>query len=194
VAGTRQDRRIALVGMMGSGKTTVGRALAEALGEPYIDNDDLVEVATGGTSPELLAAGGTPAVRDAEAEALRVGLSGRIGARAVLGVAAGTILDPDLRELLRERSVVVWLRARPETLARRIAADPTGGTHRPWHEAGSMTAEVWLRREAEARAPFYTEVADVIVDVDDDEGQDRPIVDIVAEIGDGLDRLDAGAD
>ena len=178
--------------MMGSGKTTVGRALAEALGAPYIDNDDLVEVAAGGTSQELLATGGTPAVREAEAEALRIGLSGRIGAGTVLGVAAGTILEPDLRDLLRVRSVVVWLRAGPETLARRIAADPAGGTHRPWHEAGSMTPEEWLDRESAARAPLYTEVADVIVDVDD-EGRDRPTGEVVAEIGDGLERVRLGA-
>jgi len=168
--------------MMGSGKTTVGRALAEVLGMPYIDNDELVELAAGGTSRDLLAAGGTPAVREAEAAALRLGLLGRTGSGAVLGVAAGTILDPQLRALLRERSAVVWLRARAATLERRIDADRAGASHRPWHEAGSMTPDEWLRREAEARAPLYAEVATITVDVDDEAGADRSTDEVVAEI------------
>jgi shikimate kinase len=178
---------IVLVGMMGSGKTFVGRALARATGRRYVDNDELVEQATGFTSRELLRRGGTPAVLAAEAEALRRGLAEPGG--PIVGVAAGTILDPELRALLRQDGVrVVWLQARPETLARRVLAvdDSPAGEHRPWHAAGQMTPQEWLARESERRAPLYREVADLEVRVDDDQGRDRPADEIVEEIIAGL--------
>ena len=178
---------IVLAGMMGSGKTSVGAALARATQRRYVDNDELVERATGHTSRELLAHGGTEAVREAEAEALRVGLDEPGG--PVLGIAGGTVLDPELRHLLRIAGApVVWLRAAATTLARRVLADDDDpeGEHRPWHAAGSMTPEAWLAREAEARAPLYEEIATLTVDVDDPDGRDRPIDAIVDDIVDGL--------
>jgi shikimate kinase len=166
--------------MMGSGKTTIGERLATATGRRYVDNDELVERETGHTSKELLKTGGTPAVRTAEADALRAGL--RESGNDVLGIAAGTVLDRSLRQALTDSTrTVVWLRATPETLARRVLADDTGSEHRPWHAAGSMTADAWLRQESERRAPLYEEVADLTVDVDAD-GRDRPIEEIVDEI------------
>ena len=171
---------IVLAGMMGSGKTTIGEALAAKTGRRYVDNDELVEGDTGHTSKELLRIGGTTAVRAAEADALRAGL--RQAGNDVLGIAAGTILDPRLRvALIDSGHLVVWLRASPATLARRVLADDTGSEHRPWHAAGSMTADAWLRQESERRAPLYEEVADLTVDVDAD-GRDRPIEEIVDEI------------
>jgi shikimate kinase len=178
-----RERPIVLAGMMGSGKTTVGKALAEATGRRYVDNDELVERATGHTSRELLRSGGTPAVRAAEAQALRDGLQEPGG--PILGVAAGTILDPALRALLAaDEATVVWLRARPATLARRVLADDDDpeGEHRPWHAAGSMTPEAWLAKTAEERAPLYREVADLTVDVDDMDGNDRPVGELVVAI------------
>lgn len=181
-----RERPIVLAGMMGSGKTFIGKALAEATGRPYVDNDQLVERATGHTSRELLERGGTAAVRAAEAEALQVGLRETGG--PILGIAGGTVLDPDLRRLLDTDAVrVVWLRATPGTLARRVLADDDDaeGEHRPWHEGDSIRPEAWLAREAERRAPLYADVADLTVDVDAD-GRDRPAGEIVDEIVRGL--------
>ena len=182
-----RERPIVLAGMMGSGKTFVGKALAHATGRRYVDNDELVERATGSTARELLRSGGTPAVRAAEADALRVGLDEPGG--PILGVAAGTVLDPELRASLTADGVrVVWLRAEPATLARRVLADDDApdGEHRPWHEGGATTPEAWLARESERRAPLYAEVADLEVRVDAADGQDRPADDIVDEIVRGL--------
>jgi shikimate kinase len=182
-----REKPIVLAGMMGSGKSFVGKALAEATGRHYLDNDELVERATGHTARELLERGGTPAVRAAEADALRAGLDESGG--PILGIAGGTVLDPDLRQLLRDDGVrVVWLRATAETLARRVLADDDDpeGEHRPWHEGEAMTAEAWLAREADRRAPLYADVADITVDTDDD-GHDRPVAQMVEEILQGLD-------
>jgi shikimate kinase len=181
------ERVIVLAGMMGSGKTTIGRALAEATGRRYVDNDELVERATGSTARELLKQGGTPAVRAAEAQALRDGLAE--SGHPVLGIAAGTVLDPALRALLDDDDLdVVWLKALPETLARRVLADDDEpeGEHRPWHAAGDLTPQEWLARESERRAPLYREVADLEVRVDDDQARDRSAKDIVDEIVRGL--------
>lgn len=182
-----RERPIVLAGMMGSGKTFIGRALATATGRRYVDNDELVEQATGSTARELLRRGGTPAVRAAEADALRHGLA--VPGGPILGIAAGTILDPALRAILDTDDLrVVWLRARPETLARRVLADDDApdGEHRPWHEAGALTPQAWLAREDARRARLYREVADLEVRVDDDDGNDRPADDIVTEIVAGL--------
>jgi shikimate kinase len=111
----------------------------------------------------------------------------------VIAAAAGTILEAGLRQLLRAGPAVVWLRAQPGTLVRRIAEqDQDGDAHRPWHEAGQMTPEAWLDRETNARAPLYSEVADVTVDVDNAAAGDRPTADVVQEIVAGLSRRESG--
>jgi len=151
-------RRVLLIGMMGAGKTTVGRLVAEALGCPYLDSDAEVERTTGRSVPELFATDGEAAFRAAESAVLADAL-GRPGP-CVVSVAGGAVLDPDNRSLLRGAGVVVWLRARPATLAARVGA----GAGRPL--LGSDPAAALARLEAERR-PFYAELADVVVDVDD---------------------------
>lgn len=150
--------RLLLVGMMGSGKTTVGRLLAERLGWRYVDSDEEVEAATGQTVAQLFEEGGEEGFRAAETAAL-------VGALAddgpvVVAVAGGAVLDPANRDLLRRSGTVVWLRARPETLAGRVGS----GAHRPLL-AGSP-AETVVRLDA-SRRPLYEHVADLVVDVDD---------------------------
>ncbi len=162
-------RRVLLVGMMGAGKTTVGELLARRLGWRYVDSDDEVEALTGHTVKELFEAGGEAGFRPVESEALALALEG--GERAVVSVAGGAVLDPANRELLRRAGTVVWLRARPETLIRRVRADSAaaqdgvaGEDHRPLLEDDPAGTLARLERE---RRPVYQEVADVIVDVDD---------------------------
>lgn len=148
---------VVLMGMMGSGKSTVGRALARQSGWPYHDNDALLQRELGQTARELLAAEGEAALRAAEADALRLGL--RQTAPAIVGAPAGTITDPDSRALL-SGALVVWLRARPETLAERAA----GADHRPWLDRDAVG---WMADALAQRGPLYEAAADLAVDTDD---------------------------
>lgn len=149
---------ILLLGMMGAGKSTIGRAIAEHTGWSYLDNDELVRQATGRTPPDVLAAGGEVALRAAESAALRDALL--LPPPAVAGVAGGAVLDPTNRERLRAARGVVWLRARVDTLTRRVGR----GEGRPWLQPDPAAA---IARLAATREPYYAEVARAIVDVDD---------------------------
>lgn len=159
-------RRVLLVGMMGSGKTTVGRLLASRLGWRYVDSDEEVEALTGKTVKQLFESGGEQAFRPLESEALAAAVDD--DEPAVVSVAGGAVLDPANRALLRKAGTVVWLRASPETLLRRIQAsdrvDAEHDDHRPLLVDDPAGTLVRLERE---RRPIYGEVADAVVDVDD---------------------------
>lgn len=149
--------RLLLVGMMGSGKTTAGRLVADRLGWSYLDSDAEVEHDTGRTVPELFAEEGEAAFRAAESAALRRAVAVD---RAVVSVAGGAVLDPGNRALLRRAGTVVWLRARPSTLADRVG-DGHGRPLLDHDPAGT------LARLDEVRRPYYAEVAGHVLDVDD---------------------------
>jgi shikimate kinase len=159
---------VVLVGMMGSGKSTVGEAVASRLAAAFIDSDDQVERATGRTVREIFESDGEAAFRKLETEALAAALA--TPDRAVIAAAGGVVLDPANRELLRRAGTVVWLRARPEVLARRVRA----GDHRPL--LGDDPLGVLRQLDAD-RAPLYREVAGAFVDVD---GLD--VVDVVDRV------------
>jgi shikimate kinase/3-dehydroquinate synthase len=150
--------RILLVGMMGAGKTTTGHLLAERLGWGYRDSDADVESATGLTVPELFTRDGEAAFRRAEATVLVAALADP--SPSVVSVAGGAVLSEDNRRLIAAGGIVVWLRARPETLAARVG----DGAGRPL--LGDDPAEAVVRLSA-LRAPFYAEVADVVLDVEE---------------------------
>jgi shikimate kinase len=150
--------RVLLLGMMATGKTTVGRAIAARTGWPYVDNDELVEQASGLATHELLARRGEKALRRAESGVLTTLLA--MPEPLVAGVPGGVVLDPVDRARLRAGSAhVVWLRAEVATLVRRVGA----GAGRPW--LGDDPADA-LAQLAAVREPFYAEVADQVVDVD----------------------------
>ncbi len=145
-----------IIGMMGCGKTTVGRIVAERLGWRHLDSDEQVARDTGQTIPEIFAGRGEAAFRAAEARALAV--AAVTDTPTVVSVAGGAVLDPGNRQVLR-RGVVVWLRARVETLAKRVG----DGDGRPLLGDDPASA---IRRLYAQRRPVYEELAQVVVDVD----------------------------
>jgi shikimate kinase len=152
-----QPSRVLLVGMMGAGKSTTGRLLAERLGWPYLDSDDEIERQTGRTVPEIWKAHGEPAFRAEESRVLAQACTSE--GPAVVSVAGGAVLDPANRELVRRGGLVVWLRAEVATLAVRVGS----GSGRPLLEGGPSEA---LARLYAARAPVYQELAELVFDVD----------------------------
>jgi len=150
--------RVVLVGMMGAGKTTVGRELAARLGWRFLDSDTLVEESTGATVAELFADRGEEAFRAEESRVLAEALAG--DGPAVVSAAGGAVLAAANRALLATSGAVVWLRAEPATLAARVG----DGAGRPL--LAGDPAGVLAELDA-ARRPLYGEVADVVVDVDD---------------------------
>jgi shikimate kinase len=149
--------RVLLVGMMGSGKTSVGRALASRLGWPFLDNDALVRERTGREPAAIDEEDGEDALHAAEVAALRAALE-RPGP-AVIAVAGAVIDDAAARGALAGAGHVVWLRGRPETLLERIGS----GKGR---RADALDLD-WIREHAAARGERYGAVADQVVDVDE---------------------------
>ena len=165
---------ILLIGMMGSGKSTVGRALSARTGWPFVDNDTLVERATGSTARGLLADSGEAGLRRAEAEALSVGLA--LPPPVIVAAAAGTVLDSANRRAMAEGGFVVWLRAPVETLMARSA----DADHRPWLEGD---ATPWFEAALAERGPLYAQLADLELDTSDLEPGDAAAA-ILTAVGD----------
>jgi shikimate kinase len=149
---------LVLVGLMGSGKSTVGHLLAERLHRPFFDSDEMVEARTGRTVREIFETDGEAAYRPLETDALLAALDSP--EPAVIAAAGGVVLSPVNRAALKERAAeVVWLRASPLLLVDRALSQD----HRPLLEHDPSGT---LSHMAAERTPLYTEVADRIVDID----------------------------
>lgn len=155
---TEPEQHLVLVGMMGAGKSTVGRVVAERLGRALIDSDESIEARTGRTVREIFATDGEPAFRALETEVLRDALASR--EPAVIAAAGGLVLRAENRSLLRESGArVIWLSADPTVLVERVR----NGMHRPLLDDDPAAV---LRRMWDQREPLYREVADAIVSVE----------------------------
>lgn len=113
----RLRRSVVLVGMMGSGKTAVGKVLAQRLEVPFLDSDAAIEEAAKATIPEIFARDGEPFFRDREAEVLARLLSGR---PAVVSTGGGAFMAERNRRVIAEKGVALWLDADLHTLWERV--------------------------------------------------------------------------
>jgi len=147
-------RSIVLVGLMGAGKSTVGRRLAAALHLPFHDADQEIETAAGCSISDFFATYGEAAFRDGERKVIARLLK---GPRHVLATGGGAFMDPTTRELIKAEGLSIWLRANIELLMERVAKRPT----RPLLKNGDPRAT--MERLMAERYPIYAE-ADVTVD------------------------------
>jgi shikimate kinase len=139
-----------LIGLMGSGKSSIGRRLAKHFGISLIDLDDYIVEKAGRTVPDIFAEQGEEGFRDIESDALREVLN----QRAVIATGGGVILREENRALLKRHPPVIWLKASPEFLAKRIDGD----SNRPLIAAGETLRK--LQQLAETRYPLYEQCAD----------------------------------
>jgi len=162
-----------LVGMMGAGKSSIGRRLSTRLSVGFVDADDAIEEAAGMTIPEIFATHGEPYFRSGEARVIARLLE---NGPQVLATGGGAFMSPDTRDLIRARGISVWLRASADVLARRIRRR----TDRPLLKTEDPVAT--LRALIDKRYPVYAG-ADVTV-----ESRDVAHEIIVEEIVAGLRR------
>lgn len=148
----RIDRPIVLVGMMGVGKTTVGRRLAAMLNVPFCDADEEIEKAAQMSIPEIFAQFGEPYFRSGERRVI-ARLVGEDGAheRRVLATGGGAFIDPETRALILKRAIAVWLDSDIDTLVARVGRKG----NRPLLKNGNPR-EILTRLKAE-RGPAYAE-------------------------------------
>jgi shikimate kinase len=145
---------IVLVGLMGAGKTTVGRRLAEKLGLAFVDADHEIELAAGQSIPEIFAQHGEAYFRDGERKVIARLLEN--GAQ-VLATGGGAYMNADTRATIRSRGISIWLRADFDLLMRRVRRR----SNRPLLQ--DADPEAVMRKLIEERYPIYAE-ADLTVD------------------------------
>jgi shikimate kinase/3-dehydroquinate synthase len=144
-----------LVGLMGAGKTTIGRILARKLGKRFIDSDHEIEARTGASIPWIFEIEGEESFRRREAEVIR-DLCAEEG--VVLATGGGAVLDPATRASLKERGIVIYLRANVNSIMTRTAHDK----NRPLLQTADprrKLEELLLQRE-----PLYREIAELVID------------------------------
>ncbi len=164
-------RSIVLVGMMGAGKSSVGRRLAARLGLPFVDADSEIEEAARMTIAEFFEKHGEPAFRAGEARVIARLLD---GGPQVLATGGGAFMSAETRALIRRKGVSVWLNAEIETLLRRIKRR----TDRPLLKGDDPAKR--LRQLVSERYPVYAE-ADLTV-LSRDEPHEAVVEEIVAAL------------
>ena len=151
---TLGTRSIVLIGMMGAGKSSVGRKLAQRLGLPFVDADVQIEEAAGMSIPDIFETRGEAEFRSGEARVIARLLD---GGPQVLATGGGAFMNPDTRALIRDKGISVWLKADFEVLMKRIRRR----SDRPMLKTADPAAT--LRQLMDARYPVYAE-ADITVE------------------------------
>lgn len=144
---------IALIGFMGTGKTAVGKALAERLGKEFIETDALIEAKAGRSIPEIFRRHGEIAFRELEIEVVKE-IAGRDD--AVIACGGGVVLNKINIDRLARKCVIVCLKASPAVIARRTSG---GGGNRPLLAADDRMAQI--KELSSYRRPFYQRAADL---------------------------------
>jgi shikimate kinase len=156
--GSQLDRTVVLIGLMGAGKSCVGRRLAARLGLSFIDSDHEFEIAAGCSISDYFAKHGEAAFRDGERKVIARLME---GSPCILATGGGAFIDPETRDRIKQSALSVWIRADLDLLVKRTS----GRDHRPLLKTGDPR-EI-LSRLMEARYPVYAE-ADIIVDSTDE--------------------------
>ena len=156
----QSDRGLALVGYRGTGKSTVGRIVADRLQRPFLDADTELEARAGRCVRAIFNEDGELAFRDQEERVLAELINHFPG--AVIATGGGAVVRASNRSRLREFGHVVWLKAAPEELARRLASDPAGLAARPALSAAGTLGEI--ARVLASRTAWYREVAAAEID------------------------------
>lgn len=165
----RIDRPIVLVGLMGVGKTTVGRRLAALLGRDFVDADQAIEQSAGRSVSEIFADFGEAAFRDGERRVIARLIDER---RGVIATGGGAFVDPATRALVLEQAIAVWLDCPVEVLVERTGRRNT----RPLLASGDPATI--LRDLDQARRPFYAQAP---VRVDSSAGSYQATVNAILE-------------
>ncbi len=152
--GLELDRTIALVGLMGAGKTTIGRRLALALGLPFADADTEIVTAAGQSIEEIFAAHGECEFRRGERQVIARMLQ---QAPHVLATGGGAFIDPRTRALMKEKAISIWLKAPLDVLMKRVSRRD----HRPLLKEDDPRAV--MQRLMDERYPIYAE-ADITIE------------------------------
>ena len=155
--GLKITRSIVLIGLMGAGKTSIGRRLAVRLGLPFADADTEIEIAAGRSVSDIFEEFGEAAFRDGERKVIARLMD---ETPKILATGGGAFMDAETRTLIREHAISIWLKADITTLVERTSRRNT----RPLLQDGN--AEETLVRLAEMREPVYAE-ADLTVESDD---------------------------
>ncbi|WP_082488954.1 bifunctional shikimate kinase/3-dehydroquinate synthase AroKB [Duganella sp. Leaf61] len=148
-------QNVFLVGLMGAGKTTIGRILARKLGLRFVDSDHEIEARTGASIPWIFEIEGEPSFRRREAEVIRE-LTGQQD--LVLATGGGAVLDPDNRAHLKARGMVIYLRTTVNSILQRTAHDK----NRPLLQTADPRKK--LEELMAVRDPLYMEIADIVID------------------------------
>jgi shikimate kinase len=151
------ERSIVLVGLMGAGKSSIGRRLGQSQGRPFVDADKEIEKAAGCSIEEIFERHGEAEFRDGERRVIARLLG---GPPQVLATGGGAFMDPRTRAAVRQHGISVWLRADLELLVRRTGRR----NNRPLLKGKDR--RVILQDLIDERYPVYAE-ADVAVDIDD---------------------------
>jgi shikimate kinase len=174
------DKIILLVGLMGSGKTSVGKRLAQKLGLPFVDGDKEVEQAAGLSLVDVLKCFGPQEYRAGEARVMRRLLSGE---PCVLASGGGSFVCNETRQLAHEKAITIWLKADVDVLCHRTL----GRQHRPFLQGDEAGFKDKIETYIKEEYPYYSE-ADIVV-----ETQEEQVSDTVARVLTALEKFVAQA-